>query len=1025
MAFAEKGHKLVVDDGKIERIIVNSWNCIVTTADRKEAKGAERERRLVTDASCRICFKVDSYRSNLEFSILKPKNEPDRFQTAYLRFDAQSISQCELQRIENSEYQELCGDEDRVLDHHVCFRLSVRYNDKKLCAESIFTEYCSAYIADLRDHLRSKADLLFYIHGTTKTQTDFEMLQARFEKDAIRHPLRQWYPAYMRHCGIQKGQYLEPEERPSVGTVDPVYTVSDWLDYMTRHGFGHIYNQEHLNNLTDPFAQSLHEMFFFELYGGRNRRIMFFLRTASSDEEVRLLPNDKLAVSFDKERDVTMAWNATVVEPLPYSPLSVVTGYITRPWDKEAKAYKDTRDLKMVPTTRLKDRRQALRRIMSQEPYQVGLRLITSDEPFRRSLTALEYLNQCQAGLIPASPRQHLDVKYLLGNHFDTIQKIDMYEGIAAKELNPEQLMQLNEGQLRAVMKSRSLPAGWLLIHGPPGTGKTYLIVEMLKPFLQDSEHHRVLVCCPNNAGVDNAAQRAHEVLTRLQAAGSADAKKYVVRLHSLETEKGIVEKDAKLNRTVPEDARPQCVQEFGDEELAILNNLDMAKMIHEEYERNTKTKFAGVHDKRVLNLEMSLGHRILQVAGILKDAEKKRFPWAKDPADPLIASFCASYNQYNEGAEMDRARSKSFREQTKSLCELTIDGAEVVACTLATAAVPLVATAYGAAEGLALDESAKVLESDMWPLLQHYLQLHWKLLAGDPFQLGPVVLSSEASNPFFKQMKLSMQHRLISTGATSQFLPEQARAIEDIAKPYNDIVYDGLLAHAASTKKDLRPIARAVEEFNVKTYNLKSNIVYVDLTDGKSKRVATGSIYNDQACQYGLNLLEKLIVDIQIPSVRIAILTCYQAQYRCYQAGIQRMSQFYPQILEMVDVDKIDRCQGSEWDITIVCLTRTEGSGFMRDKARLNVLFSRSRNGLYIISNKKCIDALKRSEGKFLLKFQSKYLRYRSQQLGPTECVWYQPGQVDITDAADEELESDDEDDTPPKGTAPRLLLG
>jgi superfamily I DNA and/or RNA helicase len=51
---------------------------------------------------------------------------------------------------------------------------------------------------------------------------------------------------------------------------------------------------------------------------------------------------------------------------------------------------------------------------------------------------------------------------------------------------------------------------------------------------------------------------------------------------------------------------------------------------------------------------------------------------------------------------------------------------------------------------------------------------------------------------------------------------------------------------------------------------------------------------------------------------------------------------------------DKIDRRQGSEWDIVVVDLTRTEGAGFMKDKQRLNVLFSRAKHGLYIVGHKK-----------------------------------------------------------------------
>jgi hypothetical protein len=77
--------------------------------------------------------------------------------------------------------------------------------------------------------------------------------------------------------------------------------------------------------------------------------------------------------------------------------------------------------------------------------------------------------------------------------------------------------MVLNEGQAQAVAMARNTPAGCLLVHGGPGTEKTYLIAEMCKPFFVDNNHHRILICSANNSGVDNITYRAQEVMTKLQ----------------------------------------------------------------------------------------------------------------------------------------------------------------------------------------------------------------------------------------------------------------------------------------------------------------------------------------------------------------------------------------------------------------------------------------------------------------------------------------------------------------------------
>jgi|SRR5436190_9147 superfamily I DNA and/or RNA helicase len=119
------------------------------------------------------------------------------------------------------------------------------------------------------------------------------------------------------------------------------------------------------------------------------------------------------------------------------------------------------------------------------------------------------------------------------------------------------------------------------------------------------------------------------------------------------------------------------------------------------------------------------------------------------------------SYEQYLTGQEMDRERTIAFRAQTKRLSQLTITRVEIIACTLATAAPPVVASSYAFAEGLIIDEAARVAETMIWPIVEKYITLNWKILVGDPYQLPPVVQSSPKTNPFVHQLRLSQMQRL------------------------------------------------------------------------------------------------------------------------------------------------------------------------------------------------------------------------------------------------------------------------
>src|SRR5262249_850249 len=63
----------------------------------------------------------------------------------------------------------------------------------------------------------------------------------------------------------------------------------------------------------------------------------------------------------------------------------------------------------------------------------------------------------------------------------------------------------LNPSQQAALAFALTAPA-LAIIHGPPGTGKTTTVVEVIRQAVPRGE--RVLVCAPSNLGVDNLLER-------------------------------------------------------------------------------------------------------------------------------------------------------------------------------------------------------------------------------------------------------------------------------------------------------------------------------------------------------------------------------------------------------------------------------------------------------------------------------------------------------------------------------------
>ncbi|KAK5187854.1 hypothetical protein LTR16_009378, partial [Cryomyces antarcticus] len=63
----------------------------------------------------------------------------------------------------------------------------------------------------------------------------------------------------------------------------------------------------------------------------------------------------------------------------------------------------------------------------------------------------------------------------------------------------------LNDSQKNAI-KFAMASSEVALIHGPPGTGKTHTLIELILQMLK--QNLRVLVCGPSNISVDNIVER-------------------------------------------------------------------------------------------------------------------------------------------------------------------------------------------------------------------------------------------------------------------------------------------------------------------------------------------------------------------------------------------------------------------------------------------------------------------------------------------------------------------------------------
>ncbi|TPX70967.1 hypothetical protein CcCBS67573_g06377 [Chytriomyces confervae] len=131
----------------------------------------------------------------------------------------------------------------------------------------------------------------------------------------------------------------------------------------------------------------------------------------------------------------------------------------------------------------------------------VAVAKVASDVPFRRMLDSLAQLEAVIMNAKGANSPISTDLMHVLLGTGVARPSFGVLAGQSISYLNPF----LNPSQQAAV--ARCLAANQLaLIHGPPGTGKTETVVELVRQLVARGD--RVLLCGPSNISVDTLAAR-------------------------------------------------------------------------------------------------------------------------------------------------------------------------------------------------------------------------------------------------------------------------------------------------------------------------------------------------------------------------------------------------------------------------------------------------------------------------------------------------------------------------------------
>ncbi|MGL6072559.1 MAG: AAA domain-containing protein [Fimbriiglobus sp.] len=420
----------------------------------------------------------------------------------------------------------------------------------------------------------------------------------------------------------------------------------------------------------------------------------------------------------------------------------------------------------------------------------------------------------------------------------------------------------LNEPQQAAVNFALSAQ-DLAVIHGPPGTGKTTTLVELIRRAVENGA--RVLACAPSNAAVDN-----------------------------------MLDKLLKLGLLPVRIGHPaRIAEELRDRAIDTL------------VERHPEARQARKYTKEAREL-LAKANKWTKV----KPAPGERSAWRAEARELLALA----------------------RRAEQNATERILADARIICGTLT--GIDSERLGQLRYDLLVIDEACQSPEPACWiPILR----ANRVVLAGDPCQLPPTVISQEAAE---EGLAVSMMERVMALhgAAVSRLLTVQYRMHETIMGFSNAEFYGGELVAdetvAKHTLADLEGVTRSpLTETPAKFINTAG------ASYDEAQEEDTASRYNPQEADLVIKYVNQLLSEGVKPEV-VAVISPYNGQVRYIREKLGESG---------IEVDSVDGFQGREKEVILISLVRSNPDGqigFLSDVRRTNVALTRARRKLIVIGD-------------------------------------------------------------------------
>ncbi|KAI9787081.1 MAG: hypothetical protein M1839_003316 [Geoglossum umbratile] len=515
----------------------------------------------------------------------------------------------------------------------------------------------------------------------------------------------------------------------------------------------------------------------------------------------------------------------------------------------------------------------------------------------------------------------------LLGYNFGDLEAVDLCRGHKNWQQLPEveeAMSVLNQFQQQAMHHALCAPGGIGIITGPPGTGKTHLIVALTK--VLSVLGYKVLLCAPSNDSTNHLAGAIHGKYPELG----------VIRVYRPTAE----ELHITGGTTDGEDGH-------ADEDDALVSKtIDVV---------STLAQIRGDQRGKVAHKDLCLTAHCVRRAKQIQEQRDQHNPFsAQECKLPKVDAFLEILRLYNDKLRPSTQQLKESGKQLKEVSKSVFATASVVVTTCNGGYGKEIRQFYSP-DVVIFDEAAQTDEPDTLIALTRE-SVKSIVLVGDANQLQPVVVSS-LENEFGPQLERSMQLRLLKAGYPSCRLRIQYRMLPAISDWPNKTFYNGDLIDDKSTYPDQRPLAVEFSNCLAKIWGIPpTNRLMVQTPVRHAITGPNGSLTNYPHINTVLSMAKQVVAASSIKPSQISIISLYELQRLNYVHVLETLRMTDPLIrplLEGIEVATVDSFQGKENEIIFLDLVTVggpKGVGFVRDAKRLNVGTTRAKCGLVIV---------------------------------------------------------------------------